>query len=158
MPDPRRLAPALARPLREALDWLRDQIDPFFEARASAHPKIRGPPDAYAAVVLDRSAERLDEFFAAHARAPLDAAARVEMRAACSSCSGTGSSYTSCGWFFDEISAIEPVQNLRYAALALQYLDDLGGGRLEDGSSPCGGSAAPSNVAELRDGARSTAA
>ena len=140
-------------PLREALDWLRDQIDPFFEARASAHLKDPwAARDAYAAVVLDRSAERLDEFFAAHARAPLDAAARVETRRLLELQRNRLLMYTSCGWFFDEISAIEPVQNLRYAALALQYLDDLGGGRLED-ELVRRLEAAPSNVAELRDGA-----
>src|SRR5437879_4144442 len=42
------------------------------------------------------------------------------------------SDLTSCGWFFDEISGIEAVQILRYAAMALQCLNDLGGGRLED--------------------------
>jgi hypothetical protein len=60
--------------------------------------------------------------------------------------------YTSCGWFFDEISAIEPVQILRYAAMALQYLNDLGGGRLED-EFVRRLAAAPSNVPEMRDGA-----
>jgi len=59
--------------------------------------------------------------------------------------------YTSCGWFFDEISAIEPVQILRYAAMALQYLNDLGGGRLED-EFVRRLAAAPSNVPEMRDG------
>jgi hypothetical protein len=28
--------------------------------------------------------------------------------------------YTSCGWFFDEISGIEAVQVIKYAARALQ--------------------------------------
>jgi alpha-amylase/alpha-mannosidase (GH57 family) len=140
-------------PLREALDWLRDQIDPFFEARASAHLKDPwAARDAYAAVVLDRNPERVDEFFAAHARAPLDAAARVETRRLLELQRNRLLMYTSCGWFFDEISAIEPVQNLRYAALAVQYLDDLGGGRLED-ELVRRLEAAPSNVAELRDGA-----
>src|SRR5262249_43211402 len=59
--------------------------------------------------------------------------------------------YTSCGWFFDEISAIEPVQILRYAAMALQYLNDLGGGRLED-EFVRRLAAAPSNVPVMRDG------
>jgi alpha-amylase/alpha-mannosidase (GH57 family) len=139
-------------PLRESLDWLRDQIDPFFEARASAHLKDPwAARDAYATVVLDRSAERLEAFFAAHARAPLDAGARVETRRLLELQRNRLLTYTSCGWFFDEISAIEPVQNLRYAALALQYLDDLGGGRLED-KLVRQLEAAPSNVTELRDG------
>src|SRR5438445_2250756 len=59
--------------------------------------------------------------------------------------------YTSCGWFFDEISALEPVQILRYAAIALQYLGDLGGGRLEP-EFVRRLEAAPSNIPALRDG------
>ena len=140
-------------PLREALDWLRDQIDPFFEARASAHLKDPwAARDAYAAVLLDRSPERLDTFFAAHARAPLDAAGRVEARRLLELQRNRLLMYTSCGWFFDEISALEPVQILRYAAKALQYLVDLGGGRLED-EFVRRLAAAPSNVPEMRDGA-----
>ena len=140
-------------PLREALDWLRDQIDPFFEARASAHLKDPWAAlDAYAAVLLDRSPERLDAFFAAQARGPLDPTARVEARRLLELQRNRLLMYTSCGWFFDEISAIEPVQILRYAAMALQYLNDLGGGRLEDGFVRRL-AAAPSNVPEIRTGA-----
>ena len=140
-------------PLREAVDWLRDQIDPFFEARASACLKDPwAARDAYLAVVLDRSEERLGAFFAAHARAPLDAAGRVEARRLLELQRNRLLMYTSCGWFFDEISALEPVQILRYAAMTLQYLDDLGGDRLEEAFIERL-AAAPSNIAELRDGA-----
>ena len=140
-------------PLREALDWLRDQIDPFFEARASAHFKDPwAARDAYAAVLLDRNPERLDAFFTAHAHGVLDPAARVETRRLLELERNRLLMYTSCGWFFDEISAIEPAQILRYAAMALQYLNDLGGGRLEDEFVRRLG-AAPSNVREMRDGA-----
>ena len=139
-------------PLREALDWLRDQIDPYFEARASAHLKDPwAARDDYAALLLDRSPERLDAFFAAHARGVLDPAARVEARKLLELERNRLLMYTSCGWFFDEISAIEPVQILRYAAMALQYLNDLGGGRLED-EFVRRLAAAPSNVPEMRDG------
>jgi alpha-amylase/alpha-mannosidase (GH57 family) len=140
-------------PLREALDWLRDQIDPFFEARASAHLKDPwAARDDYARVVLDRSSERLDAFFASHAHGQLDTAARVETRRLLELERHRMLMYTSCGWFFDEISAIEPVQILRYAAMALQYMNDLGGGRLEDEFVRRLG-AAPSNLPEMRDGA-----
>jgi hypothetical protein len=60
--------------------------------------------------------------------------------------------YTSCGWFFDEISGIEPVQILRYAAMALQYVRDLGGGALEP-EFVRRLAAAPSNRPEYGDGA-----
>jgi hypothetical protein len=140
-------------PLRDALDWLRDQIDPVFEARASAHLKDPwAARDDFATVLLDRSPERLEAFFATHARGPLDPAARVETRRLLELERNRLLMYTSCGWFFDEISAIEPAQILRYAAMALQYLNDLGGGRLED-EFVRRLAAAPSNVPAMRDGA-----
>src|SRR5207244_2011949 len=39
--------------------------------------------------------------------------------------------YTSCGWFFDHLDGLEPVQNLKYAALSLRYFRQLGGGAPE---------------------------
>ncbi len=140
-------------PLRESLDWLRDQVDACFEARASAHLKDPwAARDAYVDVVLDRTAATLDAFFARHQRAPLDAAARVEARKLLEMERHRMLMYTSCGWFFDEISALEPVQVLRYAAMALQYLAELGGGRLEEAFVQRL-AAAPSNLPEVGDGA-----
>ena len=141
-------------PLREALDWLSDQTDPYFEARASAFLKDPwAARDAYIDVVLDRSPARLDAFFAAHQRTPLDAPARVETRRLLEMQRHRLLMYTSCGWFFDEISALEPVQILRYAAIALQYLGDLGlgAGRLE-AEFVRRLAAAPSNIPAMRDG------
>jgi hypothetical protein len=62
----------------------------------------------------------------------LDPTARLEVRRLLELERNRLLMYTSCGWFFDELSAIEPVQILRYAAMALQYLADLGGPRLEE--------------------------
>jgi hypothetical protein len=59
--------------------------------------------------------------------------------------------YTSCGWFFDELSALEPVQVLRYAAMAVQYLAALGGPRLEEPLMRRLAQA-PTNVPAYRDG------
>ena len=39
--------------------------------------------------------------------------------------------YTSCGWFFDDISGIEAVQILQFAGRALQLAEDLFGAPLE---------------------------
>jgi len=139
-------------PLREALDWLRDQIDPFFEARAGAHLKDPwAARDAYVEVLLDPSPARVDAFFAAHQRTPLDAAARVETRRLFELARHRLLMYTSCGWFFDEISGLEPVQILRYAGIALQHLGDLGGSRLEP-EFVRRLESAPSNISALRDG------
>ena len=123
-------------PLREALDWLREQIDPWYESRAGE--LLKDPwsaRDDYIGIVLDRSPERLDAFFATHARAALngrlDAGRLVDARRLLELQRNRLLMYTSCGWFFDELSGLEPVQILKYAAMAMQYVHDLGGPALE---------------------------
>ena len=61
--------------------------------------------------------------------------------------------YTSCGWFFSELSGLETVQVLKYAARAIQLARDAAGIELESEfrQALCG---APSNVQELGDGGR----
>jgi alpha-amylase/alpha-mannosidase (GH57 family) len=139
-------------PLRESLDWLRDAIDAFYEARGAIW--LKDPWEArddYVSVLLDRSPQRLEGFFARHQRVSLDATARLEARRLLEMQRNRLLMYASCGWFFDELSALEPVQILRYAAIALQYLADLGGPRLED-EFVLRLTAAPTNVAAVRDG------
>ncbi len=58
--------------------------------------------------------------------------------------------YTSCGWFFDELSGIETVQVIQYAARALQLAEELfGTGSRRVPGTPGG---AKSNLPEHRDG------
>ena len=140
-------------PLREALDWLRDLVDTFYAARAAIH--LRDPwaaRDDYVRVVLDRTPGQREAFLTAHGRRPLDEAARVEVWKLLELQRNRMLMYTSCGWFFDEISGLEPVQILRYAAMTLQYLRDLGAGHHEPEFEKRL-AAAPSNVAEYGDGA-----
>ena len=140
-------------PLRETLDWLRGEVDAFYETRAGIWLKDPWEArDEYVGVVLDRSPQRLDAFFGRHQRLALDPTARLEARRLLELQRNRLLMYTSCGWFFDELSAIEPVQILRYAAMALQYLADLGGPRLED-EFVRRLAAAPTNVPAYPDGA-----
>jgi uncharacterized protein DUF3536/glycosyl hydrolase family 57 len=139
-------------PLREALDWLRDQIDAFYESRAAA--LLKDPwqaRDAYIDVILDRSPDGLATWLARHRRVLLDADAQVVTRRLLEMQRNRLLMYTSCGWFFDEISALEPTQILKYAAMALRYLSDLGGGDLEN-EFVRRLEAAPSNIPELVNG------
>jgi alpha-amylase/alpha-mannosidase (GH57 family) len=113
-------------PLREALDWLRDELAPHYEQQASE--LLRDPwaaRDDYHHVVLDRQG-RLDAFLAEHARGELDAADRTRALQLLELQRHALLMFTSCGWFFEEISRLEPVQVLRYAARALQLAGDLG--------------------------------
>ena len=140
------------KPLREALDWLRDQVDRFFEVRAAALFKDPwAARDAYVEVLLDPSGKRVDAFLTEHARGPLEAAARGPARRFLEMQKNRLLMYTSCGWFFDDIAGLEPVQCLKYAAMAIHYYADLGGGHLEtDFVRRLEG--APANAAEFRDG------
>ena len=139
-------------PLREALDWLRDRVDVFYATRARTY--LRDPwaaRDEYVDVILDRGPAALDAFLQRHQRGPLDEAARLTVRRLLELQRNRLLMYTSCGWFFDEISGLEPVQVLRYAAMALRYVRDLGGGQHEPELVKRLG-AAPSNLAEYGDG------
>ncbi len=141
-------------PLRDALDWLRDSVDALYEARAGQLFKDAWEArDDYVSVVLRRSPDRQAAFLERHARAPLDAAARVEALRLLELQRNRMLMYTSCGWFFDELSGLEPVQILRYAARVAQYARELGGGALED-ELVRRLQAAPTNVAGLPDGAQ----
>jgi len=114
-------------PLRESLDWLRTQLDSFFEQRASA--LVKDPWAArndYIAVVADRRLEKLSEFCAAHQRQPLTPPSLVELLKLLEMQRHGMLMYTSCAWFFDDISGLEAVQNLNFACRTVQLAGDLG--------------------------------
>ena len=121
-------------PLRAALDHLRDELAPKYQVEAdellASAWKAR---DDYAQVVLDRSPESLDRFFAAHARRgrELDEAERIRALKLLELQRHAMLMYTSCGWFFDELSGIEAVQVILYAARAIQLAQEIFGDHIE---------------------------
>ncbi len=109
------------RPLREALDHLRDELAALYEKEAA--PLLRDPweaRDAYIEVILDRSPSSVDRFLAARARAPLDAEGRVRALQMLETQRHAMLMFTSCGWFFADLSGIETLQVLQYAARAIE--------------------------------------
>jgi hypothetical protein len=60
--------------------------------------------------------------------------------------------YTSCGWFFDEVSGIETVQVIQYAGRVVQLAEELFGQAIEARFAECL-SHARSNLPEHRDAA-----
>ena len=98
-------------PLREALDYLRDAAAVLFEEKGSA--LLKDPWDArnhYIDVVLNRSDESLWLFFEAHSRRQLDHQETVAALNLMEMQRHALLMYTSCGWFFDELSGMETVQ------------------------------------------------
>jgi alpha-amylase/alpha-mannosidase (GH57 family) len=115
-------------PLREALDKLRDASVPLAEKLSqSLFKDLWTARDAYIHVILDRSRANIDAFFAEHATHELSPAERVTALELMELERHAQLMYTSCGWFFDEVSGIETVQVIAYAARVLQLAAKLFG-------------------------------
>ena len=144
------------KPLREALDWLRDTVAPLVKKRGEALFKdVDAARDGFIQVVLDRSRESVDAFLAIHATHELGVSERTMALGLMELERHAQLMYTSCGWFFDEISGIETVQVIAYAARVLQLARALFGeeaATLEPEFVRQLG-AAPSNIPAQKDGA-----
>jgi hypothetical protein len=115
-------------PLRQALDELRDAVSPLTEREGGKLFKdVWAARDAYINVVLDRSTESADRFFSAQQAHTLTESERVRALELMELQRHAQLMYTSCGWFFDDISGIETVQVIAYAARVLQLAKQLFG-------------------------------
>ncbi len=115
-------------PLREALDFLRDATAPLAEEFAAPLlVDLWSARDAYIDIVLDRSPASIDGFFARHAKRPITGEERIALLELLELERHTQLMYTSCGWFFDEVSGIETVQIVAYAGRVLQLAAKLFG-------------------------------
>jgi alpha-amylase/alpha-mannosidase (GH57 family) len=118
---------AWREPLRQALDWLRDELIPRYEKAARAYfPDPWAARDEYVQVLLDRSQENVDAFLdrVSGGRPP-----RGEHRARALELLELQRNamlmYTSCGWFFNDLAGLETVQVLRYAGRVAQLAEQL---------------------------------
>ena len=140
-------------PLRAALDFVRDELIKTFETVGKEYFKDPwAARNDYVDLMLDRSLDAQHCFFLKHAteKAWNDRAGALmllEMQ------KNALFMYTSCGWFFDEISGIETVQIMQYACRALELNKRLTGNDLEPAFVEKL-AAAPSNIKELKNGAR----
>jgi hypothetical protein len=107
-------------PLRQAFDHLKAQLDHLFGTRGrECFPDPWAARDAYIEVVLDRDQRTVRHFIKKHGHPDLDETqVRDALRLLEMQRNGM-LMYTSCGWFFDEISGLETTQCLHYAARAI---------------------------------------
>ncbi|MBN2032415.1 MAG: DUF3536 domain-containing protein [Deltaproteobacteria bacterium] len=141
-------------PLREALDRLRDVLAPAYEEKAEKFLKDPWPArDAYIGIILDRSVENTENFFAAHATHLLSPDEKVTALKLLEMQRHLMLMYTSCGWFFDELSGIETVQVIQYGGRALHLGQEVFGNGLETQFLELLGRA-KSNIPEQGDGRR----
>jgi alpha-amylase/alpha-mannosidase (GH57 family) len=114
------------KPLRDSLDWLRDSVAPLVrKAGIELFADYDAARNDYIQVVLDRSRESRDRFLTTYASHPLSADERVRALMLMELERHAMLMYTSCGWFFDDISGIETVQIVAYAGRVLQLASVL---------------------------------
>ena len=119
-------------PLREALDRLRDDLFVIYEENAKKY--LKDPWEArndYVGVVLDRSRDYLNRFIERHKRRSLNRDDETAVLKLLEMQRHSMLMYTSCGWFFDELSGIETIQILKYAARAIQLAVEISGADIE---------------------------
>ncbi len=140
-------------PLRAALDFLRDRLAAGFDKKGREFFKDPWQArDAYIEVILHREMEQSESFLARHAAGDLDAGQKIAALKLLEMQRHAMLMYTSCGWFFDELSGLETVQVIDYASRALQ----LSEGMVEKGVEKAflgKLKEAKSNIPENQDGA-----
>jgi alpha-amylase/alpha-mannosidase (GH57 family) len=144
-------------PLRKALDELRDALVPLTEQEGGALFKdVWAARDGYIEAMLDHSPQSVEQFFRKHQLRALTVPERVRGLELMEMQRHTQLMYTSCGWFFDDISGIETVQVIAYAARVLQLAREI----LGEAAAPLEPAflarmaGARSNVAAAGDGAK----
>ena len=143
-------------PLRKALDVLRDGTAPLAEKLAKGLLKdVWAARDGYVRVILDRSPASEDRFLDEHATHTLTQDERTTVWELMELERHAQLMYTSCGWFFDEISGIETVQIIAYAGRVVQLAKRLFGaeGEAIEPDFVAALTEAKSNLPDVRDGA-----
>lgn len=109
-------------PLRSALNQLRNTITDIYNRRAI---DVFNDPTAALDDYVHVFTENLDraEFIERHGKdgaCVITALTLLEMQRYAQAM------FTSCGWFFNDVAGIETIQILRYAARAIDYIEELG--------------------------------
>jgi len=121
-------------PLRQGLDWLAGELATLFEREGG---RLFSDPwqarDAYIDVLLNPSSETREAFLHHQARGFLGRADQETAFRLLESQRMSMFMFTSCGWFFDDISGLEPIQNMKYAARAIELASPWAGRDLRQG-------------------------
>ena len=118
-------------PLREGMDWLSSELSSVFESRAK---KVFKDPwearDDYIRIILNPLEREIEDFIRRHSKSP-SSNKKVEILQLMESQRMALYMFTSCGWFFDDISGIEAAQVLMYASRAIELVEEWSSRDLE---------------------------
>ncbi|HEX8144874.1 MAG TPA: DUF3536 domain-containing protein [Pyrinomonadaceae bacterium] len=113
-------------PLRAALNLLRERAAlAFEEALGELFVDAWEARDDYIELIVDAAASR-DAFLRRHARRDLSAKEKARALTFLEMQRSAIRMFTSCGWFFADISGIETQQVLKYAGRMLDFEEELG--------------------------------
>jgi len=120
------------KPLREALDLLRDELSLVFEKEGEKiFPDVWEARNGYVEVILNRSPDGIKNFFDRYGAKSLDQKGRIKGLKLLEIQRHALQMYTSCGWFFNDLAGIETIIVLQHAARAIQLAEELTGGDIE---------------------------
>lgn len=140
------------KPLRETLDWLRDQLIVLYENIGGLLFKdVWNARNEYILLLNDGGEKSKGKFFASNALKPLSDSEMLLSIRLLEMQRYAMLMYTSCGWFFSEISGLETVKILEYAARAMEIAREISGIDIENEFTKRL-TAAKSNIASYRNG------
>lgn len=115
------------KPLRDALDYVRDELAKIFEKDGKLYfnKDVWAVRDNYIDIILDRSELTIKKFQKANLLPDLSEEQKVKAMELLEIQRQAMLMYTSCGWFFSEISGIETTQVMKYAARAMQLAQNF---------------------------------
>ncbi|OIO38674.1 MAG: hypothetical protein AUJ71_02465 [Candidatus Omnitrophica bacterium CG1_02_49_16] len=109
--------------LRDAFDFLKEIVDEVYEHETGHFLKdpwqVRND---YIDVMLDPSEKSRKFFLSKHQKKPVHGAEEQKCWDLLEAEKFSLFMYTSCGWFFDDISGIEPVQVMKFASRAMELV------------------------------------
>ncbi len=122
------------KPLREALDYVRDELIKIFEKNAGEYFKdVWEARNDYIDVILNRDKTSITKFIEKHQNHKLEQQEIINALKLMEMQRQAMLMYTSCGWFFAEISGIETTQIMKYAARAMQLASSFANKDIETG-------------------------
>jgi hypothetical protein len=121
------------KPLREALDLLRDELGLVYEKEGEKIFQDGWEArNGYIEIILDRTPERIKSFFEQYGARDLDERGRIKGLKLLEMQRHALQMYTSCGWFFNDLAGIETIIVLLHAARAIQLAEELTGQEIEE--------------------------
>ena len=120
------------RPLREALNLLRDELGAVFEKEGEKiFHSVWEARNGYIDLILNRSPQRIKSFFERHGLRGLDENGRIKGLKLLEMQRHALQMFASCGWFFADLAGLETIIILQRAARAIQLAEELTKGEIE---------------------------